>query len=338
MAALGGHTVHWGANIAEVEFMRYRPRTELTRILERYDLIQVVAGTAAWVNSVTRARRPIVLQVATRATWERQSQLDRAREPLRTWRRAMTRATTRLDRAGVLRSDVVLVENDRMRTHVESVGQPAVRMAPPGVDVQRFAPPPGGWCRGGYLLSVCRLGDHRKGLDRLISAYARIRARMAEAPRLVLAGRGELAGSNTGLIERLGLNGFVDVLSDIPVTTLVDLYRGASVFVQPSHEEGLGLSVLEAMACGLPTVATDTAGSRQTVIDGVTGWRVRQTTDEEAVQGIAVRVMDVLQGEHGHRFGRAAREHCVDRFSTDVALRTFVDEYDRLLRDRPTTS
>lgn len=333
--SLRGPRSSWGANLVEIEFMRYRPRVELTRALAGYDLIQVVAGTAAWANPVARARRPIVLQVATRAAWERRSQLAHAPLPMRTWRRAMTTTTTRLEAAGILRSDAVLVENDHMLSHVEAMGHRAVRKAPPGVDVHRFTPDDGGWSGSGHILAVCRLGDPRKGLDRLISAYAGIVASLDDAPRLVLAGRGDLAPANRRLIHDLGLTRRVDVRSDIPATDLVELYRGASVFVQPSHEEGLGLSVLEAMACGLPVVATDTAGSRQTVLDGETGWRIPQTSHNDVVTRLAARIVGVLVRGDGHRFGAAARADCVRRFSTDVTLRTFLDEYDRLL---PTSS
>jgi glycosyltransferase involved in cell wall biosynthesis len=131
------------------------------------------------------------------------------------------------------------------------------------------------------------------------------------------------------LIGDLRLADRVDVRSDVADADLVRLYQEASVFLQTSHEEGLGLSVLEAMACGLPVVATDTAGSRETVVDGVTGWRVPQGVDIS--HDFAKRVREVLAG--GDSFSRQARRRCVDRFSSAATLELYLGVYEALLTD-----
>jgi glycosyltransferase involved in cell wall biosynthesis len=322
-------TFHWGANAVEIEFMRYRPRTELTRVLREYDLIQVVCGTPAWAGVAALTGRPVVVQVATWAAWERAVQLSAVGRPLRTWRQAMTAITTRLEKSATKKADAVLVENDAMVAAVAETGQRQVVKAPPGVDTARFLPPFDGWRKDGYLLSVCRLGDPRKGLDRLIRAYAVLCAESEPAPRLVLAGKGRLLPVNRELIEDLKLTQKIDIRTDVPDAGLVDLYQGASVFVQTSHEEGLGMSVLEAMACGLPVVATDTAGSRETVVDGVTGWRVPQGADDDVSAEVAKRVRQLLVD--GEAASRQARRRCLDRFSSDATLDLYLGVYEKLL-------
>ena len=322
-------TFHWGANAVELEFMRYRPRAGLTRMLREYDLIQVVCGTAAWAGVAGRAGRPVVVQVATRAAWERAVQLTAVGRPLRTWRQAMTAITTRLEKSATRKADAVLVENDAMVAAVAQTGQRDVVKAPPGVDTTRFLPAFDGWRRDGHLLSVCRLGDPRKGLDRLIRAYKVLCAEPDPVPRLVVAGRGRLLPTNRQLIEDLGLTKRIDVHTDVPEKDLIELYRSASVFVQTSHEEGLGMSVLEAMGCGLPVVATDTAGSRETVVDGVTGWRVPQGADEDVSAEVAKRIRQLLVD--GEAASRQARRRCVDRFSSDATLDLYLGVYENLL-------
>lgn len=322
-------TFRWGANAVEIEFMRYRPRAGLTRVLREYDLIQVVCGTAAWAGVADRVGRPVVVQVATRAAWERAVQLSAVGRPLRTWRQAMTAITTRLEKSATKKASAVLVENDAMAAAVAETGQQQVVKAPPGVDTTRFLPPFDGWRKDGYLLSVCRLGDPRKGLDRLIRAYAVLCAEAEPAPRLVLAGKGRLLPANQELIEDLKLTQRIDVRTDVPEAGLAELYQGASVFVQTSHEEGLGLSVLEAMACGLPVVATDTAGSRETVVDGVTGWRVPQGADDDVSAEVAKRIRQLLVD--GEAASRHARRRCLDRFSSDVTLDLYLGVYESIL-------
>lgn len=321
---------HWGANAVEVEIMRYRPRRELGAALQAYDVIQVVAGGAAWASAVTDIGVPVVLQVATLAAWERPAQLADQAWPIRAVRSAMTGLTTRAEDVALRDVDTVLVENSVMLEHVRSIGQARVVMARPGVDSDRFSPPSRGWQRDGYLLSVCRLGEPRKGLHRMIRAYAEMVRLRPSSPRLVLAGRGQLTEPCRQLIAELDLTGRVSVRPDIEPPDLVDLYRGAAVYLQTSYQEGLGLSALEAMSCGVPVVSTDTDGSREFVVNGETGWLVPQASGANLPTVVAERTLSIIAGD-GASFSSRCREVVVAEFSTDISLRRFTAVYDELL-------
>jgi glycosyltransferase involved in cell wall biosynthesis len=321
--------IHWGANAVEIEPMRYRPRRELTRVLQSYDIIQIVAGGPALAAAVTRAGVPSVLQVASTVAWERQ----RLREQTgltSLWRRGMTTLTTRVERHALRKVEVVLVENSTMLDYVRSLGHKRVIKAFPGVDTAIFSPPTVGWQREGHLLSVCRLDDPRKGLDRIIRAYSYMVEADESVPRLVLAGRGRLPESVRTLIALLRIPSRVTVCSDVSDSALPDVYRGASVYLQSSYEEGLGMSVLEAMACGVPVVSTETAGTRETVVNGVTGWLIPQDSGLDVPRMVASRALELLRGDGSAR-GARGRDRCVRTFSNDVAIRRFTDTYDQLL-------
>ena len=319
---------HWGANAAEVEAMRYRPRRQLTESLRGYDLIQVISGSPAWAGAVVGCSRPVILHAATIAAWERESQLPESSPSLRLWRRQMTRITSRIETTVLRRVDVVLVENDVMLAHVRAAGQDRASKVQPGIDTRAFVPAAEGWQRNGPLLTVCRLGDPRKGLERLVRAYGRLVEQDWSAPPLILAGRGAITPAVSELIIQLGLAERIEVRTDVAPADLVRLYQQASVFVQTSYEEGLGLSVLEAMACGLPVVATATHGTRETVVDGETGWLVELGTPDLA-SAMAERARFALNGS-GSRAGRNGRDRCVAAFSTDACLRRFLDVYDTI--------
>ncbi|WP_199516380.1 glycosyltransferase family 4 protein [Nucisporomicrobium flavum] len=321
---------HWGANSVELEFMRYRPRKELTAKLNRFDLVQVVAGSPAWGAVAAKVDVPVVLQVATRAVWERKSQIGSWNGLSRPWRRSMTAATTRIEDSAVRMASTVLVENSSMLEYVQAAGQSKVMIAPPGVDVSTFAPHPAGWQKSGPILSVCRLSDPRKGLDRLLNAYSKVRRSLKGAPGLVLAGRGPFPDDLRAQIEALGMGPHVLVRADVHPTELPNLYRSASVFIQGSHEEGLGLSALEAMASGLPVVSTETHGAREMVEPELTGHLVQQTSEDAVVCGIARRIQEVLEVD-GEKMSGMARERCVQLFSSDATLRAFTRTYDSLL-------
>jgi glycosyltransferase involved in cell wall biosynthesis len=323
---------HWGANAAEIEAMRYRPRRELTETLRGYDLVQVVSGTSAWAYPVVGCGRPVILQVATTAVWERECSRSESGPMLRLWRRQMTRITSRIEAAALQRVDMVLVENDAMLAHVCATGQDRASKVPPGIDTRVFVPAPGGWQRYGPLVSVCRLGDPRKGLGLMVQAYSRLVEQDTRTPPLVLAGRGAIASDVSDSIAKLGLTDRIEVRTNLAPADLIRLYQQASVFLQTSYEEGLGLSVLEAMACGLPVVATATHGTRETVVDGETGWLVDLGTADLA-SAIAVKARLALDGSGG-RAGLQGRERCVTEFSTDACLRRFLEVYEELLQRR----
>jgi glycosyltransferase involved in cell wall biosynthesis len=320
---------HVGANAVELEPFRYLPRAELSRELDHFDLVQVVAGEPSLALAAMNCRVPIVLQVATTAAAERASQLGSTGQALALWRRTMTKAVSSMELRALRRVDAVLVENGPMQEYVRSVSKTPVVLAPPGVDTERFQPCKDGWDSAGYLLSVCRLADARKGLDRMIRSYALLARRRSSVPALVLAGKGELPTDLTQLIHKLGLDERVSVRSDVPQADLPSLYQGASVYLQTSHEEGLGISVLEAMASGLPVVSTETAGTSETVAHGETGWLVSQESDVEMT--IATRIISVLDFD-GDAMSVSARSRADSLFSSHLAMSRFLETYDQLIR------
>jgi glycosyltransferase involved in cell wall biosynthesis len=167
----------------------------------------------------------------------------------------------------------------------------------------------------------------------MIRAYAKMCQLDKTVPKLVLAGSGQLPALLLGLVRFLALESRVIVKSNVDTGALPDLYRGASVFLQTSHEEGLGMSVLEAMACGLPVVSTDTAGSRETVVDGVTGWLVPDDNDTQVTGLVADRVLQLLRVDGAAMSGRS-RRRCEETFSNEVAIRRFTQAYEHLLPRR----
>ena len=153
---------------------------------------------------------------------------------------------------------------DQVLRYVPEVDSRRVRVVPPGIGGD-FAPMPheavaavraGLGLKRPYLLYVGTI-EPRKNLLRLFGAYRRLVAEHGIAEDLVLAGR---LGWGYGLllenIASSGLEGRVRRLGYVPQRDLPALLTGARVFVYPSLAEGFGFPPLEAMACGVPTVAS----------------------------------------------------------------------------------
>ena len=112
-----------------------------------------------------------------------------------------------------------------------------------------------------YILYV---GNHRphKNLDRLFAAFRDI-----DAPKLRLLLTGAASPEMAARLEHTGLANRIGFLGTISDERLATMYRGAKLLVLPSLSEGFGLPALEAMACGVPVVASN-AGALPEVLGG----------------------------------------------------------------------
>lgn len=121
-----------------------------------------------------------------------------------------------------------------------------------------------------YLLGIGRVVP-QKGFDLLIDAYARLHARLPDAPDLIIAGDGPERAGLEAQADALGLGGRVHLVgrADRPLATA--LFRGCTVFALPSRQEPQGIVSLEAMACAKPVVAARVGGVPEVVLDGETG-------------------------------------------------------------------
>ncbi|KRG75017.1 hypothetical protein ABB30_12995 [Stenotrophomonas ginsengisoli] len=147
---------------------------------------------------------------------------------------------------------------DRMSAH--GVHTSKISVQPMGVDMaQRFMPDPSIQRSQRKILFVGRLVE-KKGLVHLLAAMPRVLQRIPDA-QLAIAGFGPGEAEARALVESLGLQSTVNFLGALPQTQLPDLYRSAALFVAPfvraasGDEEGLGLVLVEAIACGCPVLA-----------------------------------------------------------------------------------
>jgi glycosyltransferase involved in cell wall biosynthesis len=117
--------------------------------------------------------------------------------------------------------------------------------------------PPAGAAADGYILFLGTL-DERKNLGGLLDAYRRLLSRSTSTPRLVVAGGagGDAAKWLASIAEEGPLAGHIEFPGYVRTDQREQLFKGAQLFVLPSFEEGFGLPVLEAMAAGIPVVAS----------------------------------------------------------------------------------
>lgn len=159
----------------------------------------------------------------------------------------------------------------------------------------------------------------------LLRAFARVRANIPDV-ELYLIGDGADRGTLGNLVAELGLDGSVHFLgfrADVQ-----DLLETMDVFVLASRWEGNPLSVMEAMAAGLPVIASSVGGVPELVTDGVNGFLV-PASDVGSLQ-VRLEQLAIVPGLH-LEMGRRAREKAVANFSVKVMADGYLKHYARLL-------
>ncbi|MBI3767343.1 MAG: glycosyltransferase family 4 protein [Deltaproteobacteria bacterium] len=138
-----------------------------------------------------------------------------------------------------------------------------------GLDHTRYRPAPTRPGPGPVILSLGRV-ERYKRIDVVIDAMPRILAAVPAA-RFVVVGRGDALPDLQRRARALGVADAVEFRGFVDEDEKVALYQSARVFVNPSEKEGWGLTVMEANACGVPVVASDAPGLRDSVHHESTG-------------------------------------------------------------------
>ncbi len=129
-----------------------------------------------------------------------------------------------------------------------------------------FTPGAGPFGRGRYVMHIAT-SDPRDNTETALAAYAAALPRLRERiPLLVPGGVGRREPAVRAEIARLGLAADVELLGRVSDEELVNLYRGASAYLDPTLVEGVGYQVLEAMACGAPVIASGTTSIPEIVL------------------------------------------------------------------------
>jgi glycosyltransferase involved in cell wall biosynthesis len=202
----------------------------------------------------------------------------------------------------------------------EGIVDSKLRTIPNGIDLERFSP--AGPQPGGPVVTVARLSPE-KDVATLVRAAALVREKCPDF-RLEIAGEGACLAELRALANHLDLAGqvrFLGRVEDVPA-----LLGRASLFVLPSLTEGISLTLLEAMARGLPVVATQVGGNPEVVAEGETGLLVPPGRPEE----LASAILHLLASpELSRRMGEAGRRRVRERFD----VRGMAAAYDALYRE-----
>ncbi|MGC9603051.1 MAG: glycosyltransferase family 4 protein [Minisyncoccia bacterium] len=189
------------------------------------------------------------------------------------------------------------------------------------IDSKSFYPIPYGKRKNDYILFTGRITDLRKNAAMLISAFAKIHE---EFPWVKLKFAGEIPGEKLfRLVRELGVSDHVEFIDFVRERELLSLYQNALLFVIPSLQEGLCISGLEALACGIPVISTKCGGPEDFVVDGVTGYLVNNDDEGDMVE--KMRAFLNMKEEGRKSLSMGAVEHIKENNSIEKIWPKFRD-------------
>lgn len=174
------------------------------------------------------------------------------------------------------------------------------------------------------FLNVGRYVPPKSQLD-LVDAMESLRAERSNVHLFIVGGRGPMDMTLEERVADRGLLEYVTITG--PVDDIHGYYAAADVFVSSSVGEGLPIVQLEAMAAGLPVIATDIPGVREVVLDGETGMLV----PPNAPESIATAMYEHCDPELRRRYGKAGIERVADVFHIRDTAQAYVTLYNTLV-------
>jgi N-acetyl-alpha-D-glucosaminyl L-malate synthase BshA len=224
---------------------------------------------------------------------------------------ASLRADTK--RAMPVRRDIVVIPN--------FVDTDAHRREPDPALRARFCPPD-----ERLVIHISNLRPVKQ-VDAVVRAFAQIRTGVPA--RLLIVGEGPDLGRAEQLINELGVTAQVELIGE--AQDVVGLLSVSDLFLLPSLQESFGLSALEAMACGVPVVASNVGGLPEVVVDGVTGF----LHPPDQVDRMAESAIRILSDPALHsRMAAEGMRLAMERFSAERIVPQYEALYEDTLRRR----
>ncbi|MFW5928066.1 MAG: glycosyltransferase [Thermoplasmatota archaeon] len=199
-----------------------------------------------------------------------------------------------------------------------------------GIDTDKFKPipSPSSSSDKAKVLYVGRLHE-LKGLNYLIEAFSDVKEKYSDVELLIIGG-GDLREELKELVHKEGLDQHVKFIGEVEHSKLIDYYQNSDIFVLPSLSEGLSNVIMEAMACGLPVIATDVGGNSELVEHENGGFLIRSRDVPSLSKALERLLKDPELRKHMGKFNRKR----VKRFDRETVLSKKAEILEEVGKDR----
>ncbi len=277
-----------GAWLPELEFTHYVTTAHWQRLIDSCDACVSVAGNVLAATAFFQSGKPFVAWVATDWAGDRKDRVRGFSWPRKVLDQWVNGPVLRRYERRLLNAGTILSLSDYTARTLGAIAGPRFhsRILPMPVRADHFSPAPAAVVP--RRIGFCgRIDDPRKNIPLLLEALALMNRGEAPVTAMLIGGKPTRAMLES--VMRLQLSERVTFVPHVPPADMPALLQTLDVFVLPSHQEGLCIAALEAMACGVPVVSTRCGGPEEFVIPGQTG----QLVDFDAAQ-MAQAVQSIL--------------------------------------------
>lgn len=212
----------------------------------------------------------------------------------------------------------IAVSPDEARLTMRLASAKRIRTVENGIDLSEIRPSPPRRSNdgGAILIGVVGRITAAKAPETFVEVAETLEARLPDRDfRFIWLGDGELRPMLENRVHRGKLRSGIEITGWLPQSQVFRWLHQLDIVVMPSLWEGMSVAILEAMAAGKPVVASDIVGNRTTVVDGVTGFLVRELNDyTRALEGL------VLDPDLRARMGMAGRRRVEEFFSIEQVM------------------
>ena len=289
--------------------------------------------TLGWgILALQRSGWPLLETIHHPITVDRRLELAHARSPREHLGKRRWYAFTKMQTQVARRLPRVLTVSESSKTDIardHRVPPERIHVVPVGVDADLFSPVPSVARRPGRLITTASADVTMKGLSFLLEAVAKLLTeRQVE---LTIIGKPARDSAASRAISELGLEDVVTFVSGVSDRRIVELYAEAELAVVPSLYEGFSLPAIEAMACGVPLVAT--TGGALPEVAGTHGETcfLTEPGDAEALAAVLRAALD--DPDARARVGPAGRQRVIRQWSWRKTAERTVEQYRAVLAD-----
>ena len=200
---------------------------------------------------------------------------------------------------------------------------------PWGIDLKRFRPKLPAIRRQRSIVLFCnRSWEPRYGVDVLAKAFVKV-AKEREDVSLLLLGGGSQAHTIRQILVSGGVFERVQMAGQISQTVLPRWIHMADIYISPSHVDGSSVSLMEALACGVPALVSDIPANKEWVSEGINGWLF---PDGDA-GALAEKILAAMaQRKKFTQIGRAARKVAEERADWKKNFGTLLKAYEQVVQ------
>jgi L-malate glycosyltransferase len=182
---------------------------------------------------------------------------------------------------------------------------------PWGVDLEHFSMrnAEGRMAEEGFVLFCNRAWETRYGVDVLARAFVKV-AQQREDIRLILLSEGSQGANIRRILQSGGVEEYVTFGGQVSQVDLPRWYHMANLYISPSHVDGSSVSLMEALACGLPCLVSDIPANKEWVFENKNGWLFRDGDADHLAEKILAAIN---QRENLPQVGRASRSEAEKR-------------------------